>query len=390
MPRLATQPEAIQPVPLRSGFYALPFSSGQHHLFARVHSGVAPEDGDAPAPSHQLFVTGLPLGMTEKGLKSTLGKVWEGNKVKAVEMLPATAEGVLSLYQRELTAAKHASVVQGISISPLFDPDSPSTSATVPPPPSAIVTFSSSPAFPPPAYSSTTPLSLPAAPPFLASSASRHALARPHRSIVIAHVDSWMNAYDARKLAAAPAAYSVEALLATREADKKAAAKKGKGKKGKQAAAADVGPVPGSAAEALARHAAQVALANDRTHNPDEVQDGEWTLVTGGGKHGKSLLPTGAVPTLQGYGGISVKVAGKKRGRAAADEDQNLDAGIKKIVGQGFYRFNKAEGRRQDLAALKSKFEEDKARVDRLRSNQGGKGRGAGSGGREQRSFRPY
>ncbi|GAA5930179.1 hypothetical protein JCM1841_000485 [Sporobolomyces salmonicolor] len=388
MPRLAAQPEAIKPIPLRSGFYALPFSSGQHHLFARVHSGAAAEDGDVPAPSNQLFVTGLPLGMTEKALKSTLGKVWEGTKVKAVEMLPATADGVLSLYQRELMAAKHASVVQGISISPLFDPDSPSTSAIVAPPPSAIVTFSSSPAFPPPSYSSTTPLSLPAAPSFLASSASGHALARPHRSIVIAHVDSWMNAYDARKLAAAPPAYSVEALLASREAEKKAAGKKGKGKKGKQAAA-DVGPVPGSAAEALARHAAQVALAKDRSHDPDEAQDGEWTLVTGGGKHGKSLLPTGTVPTLQGYGGISVKVAGKKRGRAA-DEDQNLDAGIKKIVGQGFYRFNKAEGRRQDLAALKSKFEDDKARVDRLRSNQGGKGRGAGSGGREQRSYRPY
>ena len=86
----------------------------------------------------------------------------------------------------------------------------------------------------------------------------------------------------------------------------------------------------------------------DRDHNPDEIQDGEWTLVTGGGKHGKSLLPEGVVPNLEGYGGVTVKVATKKRGKQSEQEEElNRDAGIKKIVGEGFYRFNKADSRRK-------------------------------------------
>ncbi|GAA5836486.1 hypothetical protein JCM11251_007091 [Rhodosporidiobolus azoricus] len=392
MARLSTQPDTIKAIPLRSGFYALPLSNA--HLFVRLHNqqqygenGDSDEEDRAAGAkgSKQLFVTGLPLGTSEKGLKAALGRIWgEEVKVKKVEMLPAppAAGAVFTLYQKELAAA--SANLEGVpTISPLFDPSAASTSTAIPPPPSAIVTFASSPSLPPPPYPTSTPLNLPSVPSFLSTSAARHSAARPHRSVVIAHVDDWMRAYDARKLAAAPAAYTAP----DNSAAAKKAAKKEQKKKGKKAA--DVGPLPGSAAEALARHAALQAKMHDKSFNPDEVDEGEWQTVTRGGKHGKSLLPTGVVPTLSGYGGVNVKVAGKKRGKAAEEEPKN-DAGIRKIVGEGFYRFNKVEGRKRELANLKTRFEEDKRRVDRLRAGGPGKARGGGAGGRAGRSFKPY
>ncbi|GAA5944151.1 uncharacterized protein JCM15063_000162 [Sporobolomyces koalae] len=410
MAKLATQPETAVTIPLRSGFFALPFNQGQSHLFARIHhqqqladdEDENLEDEAGQGSANQLFVTGVPLGMTEKGLKQTLAKVFEPTKVKQVSFLPSSnaSQGVLSLLTKEVTAAKHAVAFQGITVSPLFDDSSSSTSTSAPASASsAIVTFSSAPALPPPAYPATTTLVIAVQPSFLSTSAQRHALARPHRSTVIAHVDTWMNAYDARKLAAAPASYSADVAIAQREQLEQAANKKNK--KGKKGKTTDVGPLPGSAAEALARHAEEQRKRFDQDHNPDEVQDGEWTLVTGGGKHGKSLLPTGISPTVDGYGGVTVKVAKKKRGKSTPLEEEANDQGIKKIVGDGFYRFNKADSRRKSLATLRSKFEEDKARVDRMRSGPGGRGRGrgrggfssrgrGGGGGREGRSYKPY
>lgn len=347
MARLSTQPDNAKAVSLRSGFYVLPFNSGAVNLFVRLHNSFDAQDDDdeegraqEASGSKQLFVTGLPLGTSEKGLKAALGKVWGDEvKVKKVELLPAppAVGGLYSLAQQEAALALAAG--DGIPpIAPLFDPSAASTSTAIPPPPSAIVTFTSSPSLPPPPYPAATPLNLPAAPSFLASSAARHASYRPHRSTVAAHVDEWMQAYDARKLAAAPAAYvAPEAPAAAKKAVKK-------GKKGK--ATEDVGPLPGSAAEALARHAALMAQREDRSFNPDAEDDGEWQTVSRGGKHGTSLLPTGVVPTVSGYGGISVKVAGKKRGRSSEEEPKN-DAGIKKIVGEGFYRFNAADSRKK-------------------------------------------
>lgn len=113
-----------------------------------------------------------------------------------------------------------------------------------------------------------------------------------------------------------------------------------------------MGPLPGSAAAALAAHSAAVRAAADRTTNPDEVQEGEWTLVSRGGKHGQSLLPTGATPGLLGYGAVTVGVArkGGKR-RAGADEEKEDGEGevgeVKKIVGDGFYRFTREDGRKK-------------------------------------------
>jgi len=356
MPRLPTQPESTAPIPLRSGFYALPFNVGSYHLFTRLHSSISDDEQTTTTTggggTSQLYVTGIPLGMTEKGIKQTLLKVWDNSKIKQVEILPSStstgSSGVLSLYTKEVMAAQHGVPYQGITISPLFDPTS------LPPPlptssSSAIITFTSPPTFPPPPYPSTTTLSIASQPSFLVSSSIRYQTARPHRSIALAHIDTWMQTYDQRKLSSAPASYSADLLIASREAEALAKKSKKGGKKGKLAT--DVGPLPGSAAEALARHAEEQRRKMDRDHNPDEVQDGEWTLVTGGGKHGKSLLPEGAVPNVEGYGGVTVKVATKKRGKQSeADEELNKDAGIKKIVGEGFYRFNKADSRR------KSKF----------------------------------
>ncbi|GAA6001858.1 uncharacterized protein JCM10292_005942 [Rhodotorula paludigena] len=401
MTRLPTQPELTQAVALRSGFYALPLSNGKTHLFARAHHAVSDDStasGAAAAgssSSKQLFVTGLPLGISEKGLRTALGKVWSEVKVKEVRFLETGAAGedeTVTVLEQERLRAAAADEGEGDEedVAPLLLPEalasSASSSSTAPT--SAIVTFSSTPALPPAAYPSSTPLTLPVAPSFLSVSRTRHALARPPRSVVTAHVDDWMRAFDAQKLAAAPPRYSAEVAAAEKAAREKED-KKRRNKKGAKRGEVDVGPVPGSAAEALAKHAAYQARMRDPDFNPDEEVEGEWQTVSRGGKHGKSLLPTGVTPTVTGYGGVTVKVAGKKRGRASEQDDElNRDAGIKKIVGEGFYRFNQAEGRRKQLANLQAKFEEDKRRLDRMR---GAGGAGAGRGrGRGQGRFKPY
>ena len=436
MARLSTQPAQqpqARPIALRSGFYALPLSAGKVHLFARVHHHDDPTDDDeAAAPGTQLFVTGFPHGATAKGLKAALGKVWGDEaavKVREVRMLPppeADGEGaaVVGVLQKELAAAESDAEEAYL---PLFDPSAVANSTLSSSSTSAIATFSSAPTFPPPPYDASTPLTLPAAPSFLSAARARHTLARPPRSLVTSHVDAWMRTFDARRAASLPVGYSAERAQAQREQAAREAKKLAKqarrtGKAGAQAALGDK-PKEGSAAEALARHAALQARMADPSYNPDELDEGEWTTVSRGGKHGRSLLPTGVEPTVQGYGGVSVKVAGKKRGATKGDEDLRRDAGIKKIVGEGFYRFNKADSRRKgasplslslsrlalsraltltcvlvraELANLKTRFEEDKRRVDRMRGGgrggRGGSRGGSSSGGRGGRGgrFKPY
>jgi hypothetical protein len=356
MPKLPTQPENAQVIPLRSGFYALPFNNGSDYLFTRLHqqSNELEEDEEGQsAGGERLFITGIPLGMTEKGLKQTLNKVWTTDdfKIKSIESLASPnatklnggPHGVLSLLTKEVTSAQHSTTV-----TPLFSPEQTSSLPSFSSSSSAVITFASSSKWllPPSPYPASTSLviSSKSSPSFVSISSLKHSIARPHRSLVTAHVDTWMQAYDSRKLASAPAAYSADVLIAERElALAQSKTKKGKKKLAKQT---DVGPLPGSAAAALARHAEEQRKKFDKDHNPDEVQDGEWTLVTGGGKHGKSLLPTDVKPTLEGYGGTTVKVARKKRGKKS-EEPEVLDQGIKKIVGEGFYRFNKADSRRK-------------------------------------------
>lgn len=365
MGRLSTQPELAQAISLRSGFYALPLNSGKTHLVVRLHHGLtddlehdaAAENAGAQA-SKQLFVTSLPAGVSEKGLKAAFGKVFGGtagdeNKVKAIRFLPAgSSRGYTTLLEQDLATSAVSAGEGAPEIAPLFDPNQvASTSTSAPSPQSAILTFSSPPTLPPPSYPASTSLTLPVAPSFFAVSAARHDLARPHRSIVTAHVDEWMRAYDARKAAAAPAAYSAEeaAAAAAQEARQ---AKKRKGKKGK---AVEAAPLPGSAAEALAQHAANRARYNDAKFNPDEADEGEWQTVSRGGRHGKSLLPTGVVPSVGGYGGVTVKVAGQKRGRLADAEAPKLDAGRRKIVGDSFYAHSRAQARSKGRSGFHSR-----------------------------------
>ncbi|TKA53219.1 hypothetical protein B0A53_04075 [Rhodotorula sp. CCFEE 5036] len=408
MGRIPTQTELAQAVPLRSGFFALPLNNGKTHLFARLHHGLddhaghddQEEEGVASqSTSKQLFVTALPAGVSEKGLKAALGKVFgDENKVKSVRFLPVgSSKGYTTLLEQDLltSQSQDAGEEEGGAapeIAPLFDAsEAASTSTATVPPQSAIVSFAAAPSLPPRPYPLSAPLTLPVAPAFLSVSAARHALARPHRSVVIAHVDEWMRAYDARKLASAPVAYSAEAAAAEEKRQQQQNKKSKKGRKGK---AVDVGPLPGSAAEALARHAAARAKYNDASFNPDAAEEGEWQTVSRGGRHGKSLLPTGVVPTVGGYGGVSVKVAGKKRGRLADAEVPKLDAGLRKIVGDGFYSFRKNENRRIELANLKTRFEQDKARVDRMRRSGGGRDEQQGSRGGQRHQaggrFKPY
>lgn len=314
MARLSTQPSKRAVTVLRSRFVALPV--GAHDfVFARTH--------DADEAGLTLFVTGLPLGSTPKSIKKTFAPF---GSVGSVSLLPAVSDGPTSLAQQQAALASSDSTVP-----PLFQSDSVSTPSA----PSALVVFTSPPSFPP-TTKSIAPL--PAAPKlasFLTTSATAHSHARPHLSVVIAHSDAWMNAHDLRQAALVPTSYTPAPL-------KSAASKK--------KAAKDVGPVPGSAAYALAAHSAAQVAAADRTTNPDEVQEGEWTLVSRGGKHGQSLLPAGATPTLLGYGAVTVGVArkgGKRRAETARDDEDDGEQGIKKIVGEGFYRFTKEDGRRK-------------------------------------------
>ncbi|BGP37563.1 hypothetical protein JCM10449v2_001480 [Rhodotorula kratochvilovae] len=376
MARLSTQPASTQQaraIPLRSGFVALPLAGGKVHLFARVHLASEGDDA-AQGTGAELFVTGFPAGTSAKGLRAALGRVWDGGaKVREVRLLPPSEEDgkTTTLLAAELAAQTHQE-----DYTPLLLP---SALSALPPPAStsALVAFASPPAFPPQPYDALTPLTLPPAPSFLSAARARHTLARPHRSSVIAHADAWMAAFDKRRAADRPVGYSAERAQAEREAAARAAKKAAKlaRRGGKGAAAAEI--KPGSAAEALAAHAALRAKLADPSFNPDALDEGEWTTVQRGGRHGKSLLPAGVEATVQGYGGTSVKVARKKR---AGAQEENKDAGIKKIVGEGFYRFNQAEGRRKELANLKSRFEEDKRRVDRMRGGGPG-GRGGGRGG---------
>lgn len=339
MPRLSTQPaKAVQHlpvVPLRSGFFALPFAlpgAATVYLVARVHHGGAEDEGDegrSAAGTTQLFVTPLPLQTTEDEVKNAFERVYS-KEVSHVRLLPATVEQP-TMY--DIASSSTSTVL------PLFP--SSHGSSTLQSSCSAVVTFSSPTPLPPLASTSMSwPQETPAS--YLAATQARHDLARPHLSTVIAHSDSWMNAFDAKKIAAAAAQALVPVTASSKAAAKvKAAkAKNGKGKKG-----ANLPPAPGSAAAALAAHSAAVALAADRTRNVDAVEEEEWTMVSRGGKHGQSLLPAGAVPSLVGYGAVTVGVARKKAPGAPVVESGG-EGEHSVIVGEGFYRFKKEEGRR--------------------------------------------
>ena len=132
MPRLPTQPKSkpgAPIIPLRSGFFALPFSSSASpssdnlYIFARLHHA---EESDA---SNQLFVTSLPLGTTSVALTKVFSALYPSNPPTSVLLLPSLSQPTL----HSSAAAPPA------PIDPLFPAPNPSHS------PSAILTFSSPP-----------------------------------------------------------------------------------------------------------------------------------------------------------------------------------------------------------------------------------------------------
>lgn len=333
MAKLRTQPAQAKVTSLRSGFYCLPLANDVH-LYARLHHGQDLDEPSTSAPpsTNSLFITSLPLGASNKSITKLVSAVYPDLSVRRVELLAPTGS-VDSLLARELITA----AVDGSKISPLFETEHALKGDFKVPSRSCIVEFDGTPALPPPAYSSALGFPLALATSALAASLARHALARPHPSSITAHADSWMQQFDQRKIATVDASRPTP-LAAAAAVMSKTAAKKLARQKLKEPAA----PLPGSAGHALALHAAAQAKAKDRSVNPDEVDEEGWTLVTGGGKHGKSVLPEGVLANVGGYGGVSVKVAGKT-GKGSQAE---ADAGIKQIVGDGFYRFKKEEGRR--------------------------------------------
>ncbi|KAK4705671.1 hypothetical protein P7C70_g529, partial [Phenoliferia sp. Uapishka_3] len=396
MARLSTEPAKRKVVQLRSRFVALPVDS-KDFLFARTHEQDA-DSSSSSSPVHQLFVTGLQLGTTSSSLKKAFSPF---GKVTSVSLIlpPPSSTTTLSIQQIAQSQSLDSPILPLLSPLPSQHPIS------------AILSFATAPNFPP-TTKSITPLisSRPTLPSFLESSANKYDARRPHLSTIIAHSDSWMNQYDKRQAALIPDSYTPNLKPS---ASAKASKLSSRNKKGGK----DVGPLPGSAAAALATYSAAQAALLDRSTNPDEVPEGEWTLVSRGGKHGQSLLPTGAVPSLLGYGGVTVGVArkgGKRRMHREEDAEEEGEQGIKKIVGDGFYRFTKEDGRRKDLENLKARFEEDKERVGRFRESRGrggssrggsssrggasrgrggggaSRGRGGSSGGRDSRSYKPY
>ena len=350
-------PTATAPIALRSGFHALPFvfssaskssskAPAPHWIYARIHKTASGTESDEEEANSSLFLTGIPHPCSLKSIKATFTAVYPGNKIASVKFIDGEPL-VPTLLARETSNLDN-------SILPLFNTgDTSATSTDLIPltTHSAIITFSSPPSLPPSTISAKSiPKWNSPSTQYIASAKALHSLARPHLSTIIAHSDSWMTAFDLnlkakadQKLAESATSHGVlpPPIVAKSKKVKK-------GKNGKPLPSAD--PLPGSAAFALANHISITAQMSNKAFNPDEVVEEEWKLVTRGGQHGKSMLPTGNVGVsidVTGYGGARVGVARKRKlaeGEAEAvgqDGDQH-----KIIVGEGFYRFRKEDGRR--------------------------------------------
>ncbi|KDE08722.1 hypothetical protein MVLG_01177 [Microbotryum lychnidis-dioicae p1A1 Lamole] len=418
MARLSTQPTPVaasasgsssskfKPVALRSGFYALPLAVASsvssssskrsstssiaveyifvraHHSFNSAQDDDEPEQAVAASTSTTLFLTGLPLGVTENALRKLFKSLYSRHKIVTVQLLPSPNAAAAS---NTLLARELASVSATPSIDPLFISSDAIEANSISVAQSALMTFDSTPALPPPVPSIVPSLSVPKSPNFLARARAKYDQARPHRSIVISHTDTWMQNHDQKKASLRPSSAAAAAATATTSASSS--------KKGKKAAARDPGPLPGSAAFALAQYAAQQARLASASYNPDDhtgPQDAEgWTLVSRGGRHGTSALDVEALQnaTTDGYGGRAVKVASKTWLKGLeGDGATDLETGQRNIVGKGFYRFTKSDERKQELAALKDRFEQDKGRLNEFRESYRGRGgrgsRGGGGSGR--------
>lgn len=353
-------PTANVPIALRSGFHALPFifsssskspsrASTPHWIYARIHeSNVGGDDAEQEGEGREgmLFVTGIAHPCSLKSIKATFTAVYPGNKITAVQFLEGEST-IPTLLEREKTNLNPF-------ISPLFNTGDASTTSTDLIPlttHSAIITFSSTPSLPPLSFGDKSiPRWITPSSSYLAATKALHSIARPHLSSIIAHSDSWMTTYDL--------SLKTKADLKLVESAKnhgvlppsvlsKSAKKTKKGKNGKPLPSTD--PLPGSAAHALATHITLTAQLSNKAFNPDEVVEEEWKLVTRGGQHGTSLLPTGVTVDVSGYGGARVAVARKRK---LGEEEVGGVEEHRIIVGEGFYRFRKEDGRRAGESLL--------------------------------------
>ncbi|KAF8165777.1 ribosomal RNA-processing protein 7-domain-containing protein [Crassisporium funariophilum] len=92
-------------------------------------------------------------------------------------------------------------------------------------------------------------------------------------------------------------------------------------------------------------------------HKGEAVVDEDgFTLVTRGGAYGQTL-----------GGGVSVA---SKRFQRSGETSRNRSQKKEKKEKDGFYAFQKAEKQRSDLMELKRKWEEDKAKVEKLKASR--------------------
>lgn len=86
------------------------------------------------------------------------------------------------------------------------------------------------------------------------------------------------------------------------------------------------------------------------------VDEDGFTLVTRGGAYGQTL-----------GGGVSVA---SKRFQRSGETTRNRNSKKEKKEKEGFYAFQKAEKQRLELLELKRKWEEDKAKVEKLKASR--------------------
>lgn len=364
MVKITTQPpkaSTSNSIPLRSGFFSIKFKSispnsststnsksGELYINARIHTSVNNLNGveevelgegvdeqDEEDEGKKLFITSLPLNTTEEVIKKAFTKLYPSNKVINIQLILPTNNSINSIQSQSFESDS--------TIQPLFI----STFPIHPSPVSAIIQFKNPPSLTAPFPLISWPFSATTSPSFINLSNSIHQFARPNLSTIIAHSDSWMSSLDRKKIQAAKELAILSASFSTKSIANSKPNKKSNNKNNNSKSST---PLPGSAAFALSAHLASVARGKDRTINPDAIVEEDWTLVSRGGKHGKSLLPIGAKAGISGYGGVNVKVARRVKlgeekviGEEGVEEEEEK---VKGIVGPGFYSFSKADTRR--------------------------------------------
>lgn len=388
MVKLSTQP--VKPstsklIQLRSGFYSIPFkfnnstnggsTTCELFIMAKVYTGESSSSGvdkigedngewggieeeedkeeEVEENKNKLFLTNLPLNSTEEILIKAFNKLFTGiNKVLSVKLILPLNNSINSIKNQIFDSTTCNS--NSIPIQPLFNSPLPTSSLNSPI--SAILTFQSLPSltssfplisWPFPSSSSTS------TPSYLKLSKQLYNLARPNLSTIIAHSDSWMSNLDRKKLNKALEIKKLSDSLSTKPLQpSKSSIKKSNNNNNKSKKSTTGPPQPGSAAYALSSHLSNVAKSKDRTINPDELIENDWTFVSRGGKHGKSLLPSDTIAnSISGYGGINVKVSRRpKLGEEAMGvKGTGEEEVVKGIVGEGFYSFSKADSRRAGM-----------------------------------------